>query len=253
MTGIAVASDEPVAIVRLERGRLNAIDPPLLGELRDAVEGVRASRACRAMLLESASDVFFSIGLDLPALVELDRTALAAFVRDLDMLVWELASMPKPTVAAVTGHATAGGCILALACDYRVSADGHVLMGLNEVRLGLPVPFVADCLLRELVGVARSREITDLGRFHEPADSLRLGLVDQVLPLDDLRPAAIARAAELAAMPTAALAAIKSARIDAVRPRLGAELCRRQEQFVACWFSTETQELLHEAARGFRR
>ena len=96
----------------------------------------------------------------------------------------ELYTMPKPTVAAVTGHAIAGGCILALCCDYRFAAEGRKLMGLNEIRLGVPVPYLADCVLRQIVGARNAREIMETGEFYLPEQSLQIGMIDRVLPLE---------------------------------------------------------------------
>lgn len=74
-----------------------------------------------------------------------------------------LYTLPKPVVAAITGHAIAGGCILALCCDYRFISEGRKLMGLNEVKLGVPVPYLADRVLHALVGTRYAREIIESG------------------------------------------------------------------------------------------
>ena len=98
----------------------------------------------------------------------------------------KLFTFPKPTAAAISGHAIAGGCILTLCCDYRYIAEGRKLMGLNEIKLGVPVPYVADCILRSLVGFRHAREIMESGDFYQPETSFQKGLVDAVLPLENV-------------------------------------------------------------------
>jgi enoyl-CoA hydratase/carnithine racemase len=77
----------------------------------------------------------------------------------LDSMCLEMLTISKPLVAGIAGHAIAGGCILSLCCDYRFISEGRKLIGLNEIKLGVPVPYVADCILRKLIGHRLARDV----------------------------------------------------------------------------------------------
>ena len=95
---------------------------------------------------------FFSIGLNLPELIGLNRKEMAEFWERFTQTVFGLYTLPMPTVCAVCGHAVAGGNILALTCDYRIGSTENRKIGLNEILLGLPVPYLADLMLRQVSG-----------------------------------------------------------------------------------------------------
>src|SRR5262245_65510790 len=154
----------------------NALSTTLMEALR---ERIRAAGGA-PVLLTGAGDAF-SAGLDLKHVVSLDQPGMARFLALLEDLVATLFAHPGPTVAAVNGHAIAGGCVLALCCDHRViTAEPRVRIGLNEVALGVPFP------PRTLAAVLhrippRSRDEVLLGaELHPPDAALRLGLVDEI-------------------------------------------------------------------------
>jgi enoyl-CoA hydratase/carnithine racemase len=241
----------PVLIGRLNRGATNAIDPALVRGLAELVETAQSQEAVRAVVLTSTSLKFFSIGLDLPSLLGRPRPELAAFVDAFSRVCVSLFKLTKPTVAAVPGHATAGGCILALCCDYRYIADGRTLIGLNEVKLGVPIPFVADAILQSFLGPRAARDITDEGAFHLPAQALSLGLVDGVLPPADLLTFSLDKARRLGELPGNALALIKASRIAPTLNTIERQLEARNREFVEAWYAEEAQRRLQEAATKF--
>jgi Delta3-Delta2-enoyl-CoA isomerase len=249
---ISVEHHGNVAVVKLSRDVTNAMNQQLIGELADSLQAVKRDPAVRGLVLCSANDKFFSIGLDIPSLFDLTRQDFTAFCRAFGRVCLDLYTLPKPTVAALAGHATAGGCILALCCDYRFMAQGRKLMGLNEIKLGVPVPYLADCILRQLVGVRNARDIMDTGEFYLPEQALALGMVDQVLPLDQLLPQSIEKAATLGASPQEAFAIIKRNRIEAVEKELLAHEEEQVRSFVECWYSDKTRERLKEAIKKFQ-
>jgi enoyl-CoA hydratase/carnithine racemase len=157
---------------------------------------------------------------------------------------------PLPTVCAVEGHAVAGGCILALACDYRIAGEGRKL-GLNEVLLGVPVPYLADLMLRQLVGDGPAKALLYEGGFIAAAEARTIGLVDDVCAKEDVEAQSIRKAQWLADLPRQAFAAIKANRVEALIQQYEAQARRKNEQFLDCWFDPGTQDLLKEAARKF--
>jgi len=247
---IRIERFDPIAVLELNRGVTNALNLQLLQELAEAIRLVRESAEIRSLVLTSANDKFFSIGLDIPHLLDLGQEDAASFYWAFNQVCLGLFTLPKPTVAAITGHAIAGGCILALCCDFRLIAEGRRLMGLNEVKLGLPVPYLADCLLRQIAGARQARDMMETGEFYRPEELLRLGIVDQVLPLDEVRTEAMKKGRALGALPAHAFGVIKRSRVEIVEAQVLAHP-EKDQVFVECWCTEEAQALLREAAGKF--
>ncbi len=163
----------------------------------------------------------------------------------------DLYALPKPTVAAITGHAIAGGCILALCCDYRFIAKSRKLIGLNEVKLGVPVPYPADRMLRELVGMRPAREIMEAGEFYGPEQALELGLVDRVLPLERVVEEAVEMADELGALPGTAYGMIKGNRVESILAEVNERGTEKEKAFIERWYSDQARQLLQDAIKKF--
>jgi enoyl-CoA hydratase/carnithine racemase len=250
-TLVSLEDRDGVILAELRNGMTNPIGPPLVDALTRAAQSVVDDAAAGALVLTSANTKFFSIGFDIPHLIDLPREAFLEFFTSFSRLSLALLTLPKPTVAAIPGHATAGGCILALCCDYRFIAQGRKLMGLNEIRLGVPVPFAADCILRSLVGQRAAREITDGGQFYLPEQAQALGLVDYVAPGDELIERSIQQARTLAEMPREAFAQIKANRLAPVRAEIKAGLSQKDLEFVEAWYSPEARQRLQEAVARF--
>jgi enoyl-CoA hydratase/carnithine racemase len=251
MNMIGVETRDQVAIVRLDRPVTNAINLQLVGELAETLEGVKQDSDVHSLVLGSSNDKFFSIGFDIPQLFDLTREDFRSFYEAFNRMCLDLYTLPKPTVAAITGHAIAGGCILALCCDYRFIAQGRKLMGLNEIKLGVPVPYVADCVLRHLVGVRNGRDIMDSGEFYGPEELSRMGVIDQAWPLEQVLPKAVEQAGLLGALTQQAFAMIKRNRVEVVEAQVLARLEEREQFFVERWYSDEARGRLREAMEKF--
>jgi enoyl-CoA hydratase/carnithine racemase len=251
MNVIHTEHHDEVAVVKLNRGVTNAINRQLVEELSETLQEMRRDSSVHALVLGSVNDKFFSIGLDIPQLFELSRQDFQSFYRAFNRVCLDLYTLPKPTIAAITGHAIAGGCILAFCCDYRLIADGRKLMGLNEIKLGIPVPYPADCILRQLVGVRYAREITDSGEFYQPDELLQMGLVDEVVPLEQVLSRSIEKARSLGASSQEAFAMIKRNRVETVEAEILARLEEKERLFIERWYSDEARGRLREAMEKF--
>lgn len=224
--------------LRLARPPVNALTPELLGALCRAVtaapgEGVRG-------LLLSGRPGMFSAGLDVPRLLGGDRAAIATLMDELFAAMRALAFSPIPVVAAITGHSPAGGCVLAIFCDHLVMADGDFKIGLNEVEVGLPVPPVLYTALARRVGDRQAAWLAAHGHLVSAAEAQRLGLVDELAPVDRVVEVARQRLGELLALPPRAVAGTR----EVARAGLHAGFDGLDEQisgFVDAWFSDETQ------------
>jgi len=205
---VEVVEHGAIRELRLARPPVNALDPALIGALRAALgEGIAGG--ARAVVL-SGSPGRFSAGLDVPALLALDRAGIADAWTVFFGLLRDLASCPVPVVAALTGHSPAGGTVLAIYADHRILAEGPHIVGLNEVQVGLPVP---EPLLRALTFVVGERQAARLatgGLLLGPDEALRVGLVDALAPVADVVPRALAWAEELLARPRAAMLATRA-------------------------------------------
>ncbi|KYK28729.1 MAG: hypothetical protein AYK23_05490 [Candidatus Proteinoplasmatales archaeon SG8-5] len=240
-----------IATLRLNNGVTNAICRELVDELAVHIGRLGSEPETRGLVLTSASGKFFCIGLDIPSLFDLPREEFTSFYKAYNRLCLDLYALPMPTVCAIPGHAIAGGCILTLCCDYRIIAEGKKLVGLNEVKLGVPVPYPADRILRDMVGSLNAREIAGTGEFYGPAEAFDLGLVDMVLPPDEVLDFAKDKTRQLAGMDRSAFGIIKHNRIGPVLDQINANLESREEVFIDRWYAPETREKLKEAMQSF--
>jgi len=248
---ITVDYRDDVAVVRLSRSVTNALNLELVNQLRDTLERIEHDPNVCGLVLGTSSDKFFSIGFDIPQLFDLTRKEFEIFYWAINQTCFDLYTMPKPTVAALTGHAIAGGCILALCCDDRFIADGRKLMGLNEIKLGVPVPYVADRVLQDLVGVQKAREIIDGGEFYATEASLRMGMVDQVLPPEQVMARSIEKVKLTGVSDREAFAQTKRVRVVAIEAPVLARQEEETQLFMERWYSDEARERLREAMEKF--
>src|ERR1700758_4660229 len=189
--------------LRLNRPPVNALSPELIAALLQAVEV--APREDKRALVLSGSPGIFSAGLDVPVLLKLDRPAMVAVWRDFYALMNALASSPIPIAAAITGHAPAGGTVLALFFDWRVAAEGDFKIGLSEVQVGLPLPPVILSALQRLVGPRQAERLAVTGLLMSPAEAAVLGLVDEVAPAEQVMDRAVKWCQDVVALPRAAM------------------------------------------------
>ncbi len=176
----------------------NALSSDLMGRTLDAVRAADEE----PILLIGEGDAF-SAGLDLREVATLDGAAMTRFLDLLDALCRAIFEHTGPTVACVNGHAIAGGCVLAMACDYRVATtNGKARIGLNETAIGLAFPPLVTRLVRARMPRGSEREVLLGAGLFEPSEALRLGLLDELA--HDPRAAALATLEALSAPPRAA-------------------------------------------------
>ena len=158
-----------VAVLTLKNGVTNALSPELVGECLTALYQIKKEAAG---LVLCGGTKFLSIGLDLPSLLPLNRSRMSGFWMNFNQLVFDLYTLPFATVCALEGHAVAGGNILALTCDLRLAVqDDGKKIGLNEIKLGVPVPYLADMMLRQIVGDRAASKMILGGEFFVPERS----------------------------------------------------------------------------------
>lgn len=203
---IRVDVDGDIATLTIDDGKVNAMDGAFFAELDSALDETADQRA----VVLAGREGMFSAGLDTRLLRELDTEGmtelLVSFGRTM-LRVWE---EPRPVVAAATGHAVAGGTILAMSCDHAVAAGGDFRWGLTETTIGFPVPGWIIAIAR---GNVRSDRLDDLvlpGRILDAAEAVEVGFADEVAPPLAVLDAAHRHARELATLPRNAYAYTKA-------------------------------------------
>lgn len=189
MEFIKVTVDEHVSHILLDRGKSNAINQQMLEELNAAIAEAQHDPAVEGIILHG-KEGFFSAGLDLVALYEYNEEEARLFWQAFIQLVHNFVAFDKPAVASINGHSPAGGCVLALCCDYRVMAEGDYIIGLNEVAVGIVIPESIFHLYGFWLGQATAYRFLLEGRLFKPEEALRSGLVDEVVAAKSIRTAA---------------------------------------------------------------
>jgi enoyl-CoA hydratase len=188
---IGQTSTDGVHTLRLEHGKANAFDLELC---RGLIAALSEAASDTGPLILTGVGSIFSAGVDLFRIVDGGRAYIEEFLPALSEVFLRAFTLPRPVIAAINGHAIAGGCILACACDYRVMADGQGRIGLPELAVGVPFPASAIELLRSVTDPARLHEFLFLGRTYDARDAAAAGLVNEVVAAERLT----ARAGEIA-------------------------------------------------------
>lgn len=230
--------------LRMNRPPVNALTGELLGKVRAAIECTTQEGAKGIVLSGSAGR--FSAGFDLPLLLGLERKEIAKTWQELYGVLQTIAASPIPIVAAMTGHAIAGGTVIAMFCDRRVMAAGDYKLGLNEVQVGIHLPPVVLACLRRLVGPRVAEYLAVTGSLLSPQQALQFGLVDELDEPDFVVSRAVEWCQYVVALPEAAMSTRRDARADLVA--LFEDTSKpEQDSFTASWFSPSTQKHVRAA------
>ncbi|HEX5872473.1 MAG TPA: enoyl-CoA hydratase-related protein [Longimicrobium sp.] len=227
--------EDGILTLRLAHGKASAMDVELLEALGAELD---AAAEARAVVLTGTGGIF-SAGVDLYRIVDGGQAYVDRFVPLLSTFVRALFALPVPVVAAVNGHAVAGGGVMTLAADYRIMAEGGGRIGVPELVVGVPFPAAPLEVVRFAVPRHRLQSIVYLGRMLGPRDALAEGLLDEVVPADVLLARAREVAVQLTTLPPDVFRATKQAlRADALaRMDDAAEYDRRAH---AIWSAPET-------------
>jgi enoyl-CoA hydratase len=245
-TMIDYVEEGQVAILRLARGKGNALNLDLVTALADALDRLDKSPA-RAGIITGQGNVF-GAGVDLLALAEGGPDYIRKFVPVMLRSFERLATFPKPLVAAVNGHAIAGGAILMMACDQRLLARGTARIGLTEVLVGVVFPAWALEIVRFATPPQHFSTVICTGRTWQPEDALARGLVDELVEPERLLDRAREVAAEMAAISPSVFSKTKLA---VRRPMLEAareQSAKTDAAVLAHWLSPETLAIVAKFA-----
>jgi enoyl-CoA hydratase len=212
-TLVSYQSEDGVATLRMDDGKVNVMSSAMLGDINAALDRAEAEKA---VVLLTGREGVFSAGFDLRVLGEGGSRAVS-MVRSGFELAERFLTFPLPVVMACGGHAVAMGLFLLLSGDYRIGADGPYKLTANEVAIGLTMPYAAIEILRQRLAPAYFNRAVTLAESFAPSDAAAGGLVDRVVPPEQLDKAALEAAAALRTLDLDAHAASKlRARAQAV-------------------------------------
>lgn len=236
---VTLTRDGAIGVVHLNRAHGNAINDALVEGLVAALSEAESDPEIGGVLLTAEGKIFCP-GLDLQELVALEREAMERFMRRFSAAFLTLYTFPKPVVASVHGHALAGGCVLALCADWRVMRRGAVI-GLNEVKVGVPLPLGVASIVREAVPKNKLTAVALLGRNFSDDDAVAAGLADDLADPERVAADARARLEEFLSKDGFAFAVTKRYLRSPVVERIRANNQLLLPEWLDGWFSKGTR------------
>lgn len=250
---VTLTENSHCTIVRMDDGKANALSLAFCDRL---TETMREAEAVQKPVVLTGAGRIFSAGVDLPFLVREGEEYVRLFLPALDRAFAAVAFASVPVVAAVNGHAIAGGCVLTCACDYRVMIDRGASIGAPELRVGVPFPHLPFEIMRARVAPGRFREVVLLGKNYDPREALACGLVDVLAGASDLLPTAEEVAQQLGAVPRATFRFTKEQLVAPMRAALR-EATSEGDDPVTLWTSSAVtasiKEFIDTTIRGNAR
>ena len=231
------SNNEHAVVLALRHGKANALDIELLSALEESLVELTDSK--RGVVL-TGFDSMFCAGVDLPRLLAGDISYAERLISALNSCFQAMIEFPRPLVAAINGHAIAGGLVLACACDYRLLSDTNAKLGLTELSVGVPFPPLALEVVREALGTPLTRKLALGARLYGPKDAKRMGLVDQLAAPEALVQAASTIVRRWSAIPAASFRITKSHLKSELVERWARSSKKFEAKVIASWQSEET-------------
>ncbi|HWS40690.1 MAG TPA: enoyl-CoA hydratase/isomerase family protein [Arenimonas sp.] len=239
---IETISHDSLVEIKLKRAPVNALNFELLDLLVNTIDRV-VSEGAQGIVLSGGQKVF-SGGLDVPYLLACSTPELKACWSRFFDAARAIAKSPVPVVASIAGHNPAGGCVLALCCDYRVMAKGPYRIGLNETQVGLAVPEAIQYLMRRIVGAHRTERLVVAGAMIESQQAFELGIIDELATQETVTEVALNWLRVHTALPQGPMRTTRAiARADIIKALEGFSTAE-MENFIEGWYSNETQGVL---------
>jgi len=244
---IILEERDKICYITLNNGFINSITTELLNDLLTCIN--EAEKKYSGLIIKG-NEKFFSMGFHLPELLQKDEKNLLEFYNCFNEFILKLYTLPIPTCSVLTGHAVAGGCIIALATDFRFAVSDKKI-GLNEINIGLPVPLLAKEILNTIILGKYSKEILYLGEFITTNVAHNFGLIDEIYTFEDIHSKAFEKIKLLSEKNKKAFNIMKANLTKTISEKYKQYKDLDAELFVKCWFTNETQILLKEAAKKF--
>jgi enoyl-CoA hydratase len=230
-----------IATVRLNRPPVNSLNVKAYSDIYNAFVDLEKDDNVRAIILTGSGDKAFAAGLDVKEVAGKTIPDYYAFGRVSRMCLDKVASICKPTIAALFGFCFGGGCELALACDLRIaSLDANI--GCPEINLGIIPGSGGTQRLPRLLGMAKAKELLFMGDTVSGEEAARIGLVNKAVPKEKVYEEAKAWAAKLAAKPRVAMNLLKNAMDNGINMDLASALNHENDCFLVTYVSEDGRE-----------
>ena len=243
MKYVEFSMNDGLATITLKRPKVNAINEEMVAELHSAFRKAESDESVRAVILTGGGS-FFSFGFDIPGFMDYPKDAFRLFVTAFSELVKYVFGFPKPVIGALNGHAIAGGCVLALACDRRIMVSGKPKIAMNELTLGVTIFTSIAEMLRFAIGARNAQQVLYSGKMFSVEDALAIGLVDEAPTAEEFEAAVANAATGLAAISGDAFRTAKNLLKKRVLNRIDREDEFSIQDFVHVWYEEETREKL---------
>jgi len=240
---IDIKIDEKIATITLNRPKVNALNEPLVDEIRAAFDDVENNDDVNAVILTGKGS-FFSFGFDVPGFMSYPKDSFERYVLRYSELIKKIFMFPKPVIAALNGHTVAGGCILALACDFRIMVSGKAKISINEITFGSTLFTSAIEMLRYAAGSKSSQDIVYSGKMLSAEEAFSLGLIDKPVNEDDFVPLVAQTGQYFAAKDLVAFNGIKKLLKLETLKKIDGEEKDTVSEFVDIWYSEAMRENL---------
>ncbi|MCX3267190.1 MAG: enoyl-CoA hydratase/isomerase family protein [Pedobacter agri] len=252
MNTIKVSVKDRLATITFSRGKSNALNGELITELDDMLKNISADDNIGGVILTGTAP-FFSAGLDLVELYEYDEVQAKAFWKLFLNFTANLVAFKKPLIAAISGHSPAGGCVIALACDYRIMAEGQFIIGLNEVPVGIIVPNSIFQLYSFWLGKAEATRSLLTGKLYNPEEALKVGLIDELVKNESLLTAAERKIKKYMELESNTWSQSKlNIREELIRA-VSADQTEALDKMLAQWWSPTTRQILKTIIASLQR
>jgi len=240
---IKVSKKSGITTVTMSRGKVNAINEAFVDELGAVFSELATDADTKAVILTGGGK-FFSFGFDIPELLNYSINDFARYLKKFCAMYTGMFLFPKPVIGAINGHATAGGCILALTCDFRIMVTGKAKIALNELNIGAAI--FAGCvgMLKSAVGERNAEKVLLTGAMFTAGDAQRIGLVDSVTSEETLMAEAKKIADEFSQKNPDAFKTLKNLLRRPAAECFGGGEERSILDFIEIWYSEPTQKVL---------
>lgn len=192
---------EYIGILSMDSRNGNAIDQSFIRELIKLIDEAERKQSLKCLMITSSHPRIFCSGLNPFATLGVPHREMLDFIYNLSVLYRKVFTMPKPVITVINGHALGGGCILAMAADYRIMAKGTFGIGIIEMDLGMPMTLGVMKMLEYVLGGRIAERVIYSSKRFSPEEALKLGMVDELVKHQCLEERAMEKAKSLAGKP----------------------------------------------------
>lgn len=236
-----------IAVVTLDNSVSNSITIELIKDFANLIANLEKNYKG---LIIKGNEKFFSMGFNLPQLISFSQSEFEEFYDSFNDLILKIFTLSFPTCSVIEGHAVAGGFIIALSTDFRVAVSNKKI-GLNEINLGVPVPFLAKELLFRLTDKKNATKLLYTGDFISTDEGLNIGLIDLIDNSIDIISKGIDFIDNYKKKPNISFEAIKKSLSLEIVSRFQKYRDWDKKTFLECWYNPSSQEILKETAKKF--